>query len=289
MTSFPEKSRSRLGLTLLELVIVLTIIVAIAGVAVAMFPRLLTRAHTASCAANIPELFKSIQMYEAVSLDGYPDRMDTLCVDDGALASYLPFDGGGEIEGLSASILTGEEVDALRRAGIVEVTTMVDPHPDGFHPSFWPYANGNPNPQPLSEGDTVAFLDAAEAQAQGISSNGEERYVVFGLGSPTTMFGRTMNEAPVHFSDAMKGNPNDHYMRFVAVYQVGGGQLNQEWVDWFNTVPHVGTPPAKYSSGGPLRRARLRAVLAMHPGSLEGIGAHIEEYWEEVESDQIGD
>jgi prepilin-type N-terminal cleavage/methylation domain-containing protein len=276
MKSLREKSPSRRGLTLLELVIVLTIIVAIAGVAVAMFPRLLTRAHVASCSANIPELLKAIQMYEAVSLDGYPDRVDTLCV-GGALAAYLP-----NLADISAGNLEEDEVDALHAAGMVEVTTMIA-RPGGasdWHASFWPYIDGAPGIVTLDESTSVAFLDPVAAQRLGLASEGDERYVVFGLGSLCKMFGRTMNEAPVHFSDAMDGNPNDRYMRFVAIYQVGGRRIDTSdpgydpadpgtWVYEYNTLP----------------RARLRAVAAIHPGGLEGLAGHVQEYWQEVESD----
>jgi prepilin-type N-terminal cleavage/methylation domain-containing protein len=264
-----KPSRSRQGLTLLELVIVLTIIVAIAGVAVAMFPRLLTRAHVASCSANIPELLKAIQMYEAVSLDGYPDRVDTLVVNN-ALAPYLP-----NLADITVGNLQEDEVASLHEAGILEVTTMIaEPNPRGdWHPSFWPYASGDPGIRELDESMSVALLDPNAAQRLGLASVGDERYVVFGLGSPCKMFGRTMNESPVHFSDAMNGNPNTSYMRFVAIYQVGGLTVD-------NTDPD--NPVETYET---LPRARLRAVAAIHPGGLEGLAGHVVEYWEQVESD----
>jgi hypothetical protein len=119
------------GLTLLELVIVLTIIVAIAGVAVAMFPRLLTRAHVASCSANLPELFKAIQTYDAISMNGYPDRVDTMVVN--SLATYVP---AGVAAELTVEALQPEEAEALVDAGIREVTVMID---NPARPSFWPY------------------------------------------------------------------------------------------------------------------------------------------------------
>lgn len=272
MSSAIQSRRFRRGLTLLELVIVLTIIVAIAGVAVAMFPRLLTRAHVASCSANIPELLKAIQMYEAVSLDGYPDRVDTLVV-NGSLASYLP-----NLSDITVGNLDEDEVESLHEAGIVEVTTMIDePSPRGdWHPSFWPYESGNPGIVPLDDTTQVALLDADAAQRLGLASVGDERYVVFGLGSPCKMFGRTMNEAPVHFSDGISGNPNERYMRFVAIYQVGGYTPAQGVQGEPDYVPEA------YQT---LPRARLRAVAAIHPGGLEGLAGHAAEYWQQVESD----
>lgn len=276
-------NRSRNGLTLLELVIVMTILAALAGIAVAMFPRLMNRAHIATCSANLPELAKAIQMYEATSMDGYPDRMDTLVVSGGGgLAPFLPLRNGG-IAGVTVGPLTEDEVEALHEAGIRQVTVMSDGGPD-WHPSFWPYGTPLADGPPLATIDDstqVAFLDAFAAQQQGISTNGpEDRFVVFGLGSPCRMFGRTLNEAPVHFSDSLEGNPNQRYMRFVAVYQVAGHVANPAWVDG------VDDPDDQFIAS-PYRRARFRGVLSMHPGRLEGVGAHTEEFWDEVEADQV--
>jgi len=270
MMRFHSTNRSR-GLTLLELVIVLTIIVAVAGVAVAMFPRLLTRAHVASCSANIPEIFKAIQMYDSVSLDGYPDRVDTMIV-SGDLADYVPAGVAAEVD---VDDLTEDEAAALIDAGIREVTVMIA---DPEQPTFWPY-DEPAQYAPVDTGTTVAFLQPEVAQRLGLTSDGEERFVVFGLGTPCRMFGRTMNEAPAHFSDAADGNPTLQYMRFAAVYQVGG-----------RTVSNAGEPgydPDDSSTWqyeyDTFARARLRGVLAIHPSGLEGLAGHAEEYWAEVE------
>ncbi len=281
MTQSREKKAVRHGLTLLELVIVMTILVALAGIAVGMFPRLMGRAHIASCAGNLPELTKAIQMYEATSMDGYPDRMDTLVVGN-ELAPFLPF-SNGEIRGVFVDEPTSDEVEALDRAGIRQVTVMSTNSGGDWHASFWPY-NASPEVgaplQNISDSMNLAFLDPGVAQAEGISTNGpEDRFVVFGLGSPCRMFGRTINEAPVHFSDGLDGNPNERYMRFVAVFQVAGHVRNPDWVE--------GDDPADEFIPSPYRRARFRGVLSMHPGRLEGVGSHMEEYWEEVEADQV--
>ncbi len=280
MTQLREKKAVRHGLTLLELVIVMTILVALAGIAVGMFPRLMGRAHIASCAGNLPELTKAIQMYEATSMDGYPDRMDTLVVGN-ELAEFLPF-RNGQIRGLQALPVSGPEVEALLEAGIRQVTVMSNGSGANWHASFWPYDASPEDGAPLAEistGMQLAFLEPYAAQMEGISTNGpQDRFVVFGLGSPCRMFGRTINEAPVHFSDGLDGNPNERYMRFVAVFQVAGQVRNPDWEDG-------GEEPEFIPS--PYRRARFRGVLSMHPGRLEGVGSHMEEYWEEVEADQV--
>ena len=271
-----DRTAVRRGLTLLELVIVMTILVAIAGIAVTMFPRLLTRAHIATCASNIPELVRAIQMYEAVAMDGYPDRMDTLCVGN-ALATYLPGQGESILPGIYTDALDAGEAAALNAAGILDVTVMTDGELDveGWHPTFWPYAS-DVGFAPVAGGLRVAFIEPAEAKRLGLSledTSGPprtgDRFVIFGLGAPCRMFGRTMSEAPIHFSDGRLGNPNERYMRFVAVYQVS----EETW--------HQGSQSNQYTA---LARARLRGVVAMHPTGLEGLTDHVGDYWSEVNS-----
>ncbi len=274
-----NRTAVRRGLTLLELVIVMTILVAIAGIAVTMFPRLLTRAHIATCASNIPELARALQMYEAVAMDGYPDRMDTLCVGEG-LAGYLPGQGEALLPGIYADALEAGEAAALIEAGILEVTVMTagELGVDGWHPTFWPYASDVGVAQ-VAEDLRVAFIEPDEAKRLGLSLEGTmepnrtgDRFVLFGLGAPCRMFGRTMTEAPTHFSDGRLGNPNERYMRFVAVYQVG----EEKWNETQGRNYYIALP-----------RARLRGVLAMHPTGLEGLTDHVGDFWSEVNSGNL--
>ena len=80
--------KARRGLTLLELVVVLAILVAIGGLVVPLLGNYLHRANIASCAVNIPEMDKWIQTYTNLYA-AYPDRMDNLCLAAGGLASYV--------------------------------------------------------------------------------------------------------------------------------------------------------------------------------------------------------
>src|SRR5207245_6349560 len=87
--NFPiRKSPARRGLTLMELVIVLVILVALAGIVIPLLPNMLTRAHTASAATNMQEVIKLIATYAQLTF-AYPDGWDSLT--DGAnIVSYVP-------------------------------------------------------------------------------------------------------------------------------------------------------------------------------------------------------
>ncbi len=69
--------RRRAGLTLMELVVVMVILIALAGIILPLFPSMLTRAHTSSTATNIAEASKAVQLYYNM-YSGYPNNLDNL-------------------------------------------------------------------------------------------------------------------------------------------------------------------------------------------------------------------
>ena len=68
---------ARGGLTLLELVVVMAILIALAGILVPVFPDLLARASTSTGATNLTEVAKAVQMYQGL-YRSYPDLLDSL-------------------------------------------------------------------------------------------------------------------------------------------------------------------------------------------------------------------
>jgi len=80
-------STTRRGLTLIELVVVMTILIALAGLLIPMLPSLLTRAHTSTCSTNMGETCRrsrpTQQLYQ-----GYPSDWDAL-TDGKTVVNYL--------------------------------------------------------------------------------------------------------------------------------------------------------------------------------------------------------
>jgi len=58
-----RKCKNRQGLTLLELVVVMVILVALAGILVPMLPSMLGRAHAVNHSANVSEMNKIWGLY----------------------------------------------------------------------------------------------------------------------------------------------------------------------------------------------------------------------------------
>ncbi len=69
--------RKRLGLTLIELVVVMVILMALAAIVLPMFPSMIERAHRASQGTNTREITKAILMYQSM-YGNYPDGYDLM-------------------------------------------------------------------------------------------------------------------------------------------------------------------------------------------------------------------
>ena len=81
-------SLRRPGLTLMELVVVMFILMALAAILVPLFPSLIERAHRSSQATNESELTKAVQLYQGL-YGSYPDGYDLL-TDGTNIITYFP-------------------------------------------------------------------------------------------------------------------------------------------------------------------------------------------------------
>lgn len=266
---------SRRGLTLIELVVVMTILIALGGLLVPMFASMLTRGHTSTCSTNIGEVSKAVEQYQLL-YGAYPNNLDSLIDTTGALVTYLangsacppqyvtPGVGmaGGQV--ISGAI-TANESAALTNAGITSVMPMAA-YPGtggtysatalgtGFDPTFNYYAdyaspgNGSAVPQTITNGGTptMALIDPVNGGAgspayvlctkMGWAVTG--RYVVLGVGTRNTMVGKTMVSAPVHYGDQPVLNPEYGYEHIVAVFKVSDTNTSA-----FTTAQMVGAGP----------------------------------------------
>lgn len=177
----------RPGLTLMELVVVMLILVALAGIVVPMMPSMLTRAHTSTCATNMGELCRKIGEYQ-VMYGQQPYDFDAL-TDGTSLINYLagsgqvvngvpwpPGQGNGMANGeVTVYTLTGSgalnssgvtDVAMLTGVGITSVQPMVatagtpsgwalNPIGTVFDPTFNYYKNG-PNTGAPNSGGSIA-------------------------------------------------------------------------------------------------------------------------------------
>ncbi|MCE9604686.1 MAG: type II secretion system GspH family protein [Planctomycetia bacterium] len=253
----PSRSRPsvRRALTLVELVVVMVILAAVAGIILPLLPNMITRAHTSTGATNVGELAKALQTHEAIYLSS-PNNFDSLVTTPaGTIATYVPGNTGFDLT--TIPVPTQETIDSLNAAGIKTVAQMVVATTGDFNPTFYPYGNSTATlPTVTTIGTTTplaAITGAAALRKFSLPVDGT--YVVFGAGSRTTMQGKTLQEAPVHFSDEGTSAPNLAYSRFGIVYQTAT------------------------AGGSPLDRARLIGIVAFHPDGIVTLNDHLAEFW----------
>ena len=250
--------RARRGLTLLELVVVLAILVAIGGILVPLLPNFVHRSNIASCVVNIPEIDKMVQTYHNLYA-AYPDRMDNL-VDPagGNPLSYVAL-GSAEDYGVcyETHSLTPGEASALEEAGITTLVNLIeDPGTDGdWNPTFWPYSDDlsvQPTTTAVAQSVQVLALNDVGEELMGLPTGGT--YAVFGLNVPCTMFRKLAAEPAYHYADTPAEDPATYYMAFGVVFQVG-------------------------NTDGALGEAVYRGCLAFHDFGPSTAGMHTKEWW----------
>lgn len=249
------RSKSRKGFTLLELVIVLTVLVALAGILLPTLPNLLQRSHAAVCSTNIPALNKAMLMYNTIQRQ-FPNDFDNLVATAGGVAGLPgePADYTGAGADLTVGTLSAPEISGLNRQGITHVIIPADWDDD---PTFEAHADGvRTEIVPATE---VLLADAGHIQGVlGVGTGGDEKFVVFGVGQRSTIVGQMEGgifEAPVHFDDG-GDTPDQAYSRYVVVFQVAD------------------------EDGNALSRARFVGASALHGGELENVNEHIAEFYE---------
>ena len=114
---------SRQGLTLLELLIVLTILIALGGIVVASLPGLLERTQAATAAANVSEIDSAVRRGLLTNQGTLGNRFDSLIssASAGQVAGYV---GGNE--NFRAGSLSAKEIEALAELGVTQLVPADD-------------------------------------------------------------------------------------------------------------------------------------------------------------------
>lgn len=212
----------RRGLSLLELLVVLTILIALGGIVVSTLPGMLRRTQVATAAANIPEIDATIRRTAVMSQGRIGNRFDSLISGDASLDGDIPAYIGGadffEAVGLSAA-----EIQALREVGITELI------PATGNTNNATFSSHDQLPLEISTDTRVCTLSADVAatllqQDWNLEPVDGAKYVVFGLGEQCSMVGAGVNaafsETPVHFSDDRDQSPEEMYSRYLLLIEL---------------------------------------------------------------------
>ena len=210
----------RYGLTLLELLVVLTILIALSGIVVATLPGLLKKTQTATAAANVPEIDAAIKRNQLLNSGSIGNRFDSLVAQSGQIPAYI---GGSAM--LQAVDVSQADVQALNEIGIFEVIPAAEDLQD-VNATFESHAG-----EPANLGGEAKLCaiepDTANVLVQSIWNiePGElDRFILLGIGQQCSLVGAgteaIFSEAPLHFSDSNLSNPEAMYSRYILVVRL---------------------------------------------------------------------
>lgn len=218
----------RAGLTLLELIVVVAILVALSSLAIPLLSSVLVQAKLSTNATAINDVSRAVGSYLG-RYGKYPDGWDSLLNNGGTLYKQLTETITGTARPpaaappalLTTMALTQIQWESLTSAGITTLYSNSESTTAAPNMNFT-------TPTTLTAGSTVARLvhpTSSTAFAAGVINVNQldnvlpgAEYVVFGLGSNSTMRGTTIVDAPIN-------NGIDaglYYARMMCVFMIPG-------------------------------------------------------------------
>ncbi len=217
----PIAGRQR-GLTLIELVVVLAILVALVGLVVSLFPGLVARASRSTTASSIQDVARAVQINYTTTLS-YGSGFDSL-LNVGGTALYNGLTTASSNQ-LARITLSANDATALNAAGISSIYHMTQT--TGANPDATFNVTQVSPPIAVAGTAPVAVIDATQtALLQSIrgpySPRGTAVYPVFGLNKYSSLIGPTgvMQDAPVRAGSLANENPASSYQRYGLVFMV---------------------------------------------------------------------
>ena len=247
-------SRCRKGLTLIELVVVLTILVALGGIAAATLPNMLNRTHVATVASSLPTIDATIRQNILLNSGLMGDGFDSLVDAGGTVAPYVNASGA-----YAPYALSTEDVAALADLGVTSLVPAAVPAVDdnatfGGHAAL---------PVALTDGSNVCTLDGSVLtdillNVWNYAPQTGAQYIVMGLGQRCSLVGAGddafFSEAPLHAVDAHGERADNAYARLMLVVEL-------------------------LDAGGTEPEARYIGVGAPHPDGIQGVATHLQEWY----------
>lgn len=257
--------RSR-HLTLIELIVVLTILVALGGIAIGLAPDLLTRTHVAASVTNVTEVTKAFYTYTILNSGRIPSGFDSL-VDGTSSSIYSALPGRTEYTALTPSAIDtalglagGTSEAAFISAGLTQVYPMnnaIVPPPNGTGSGNATFDVDYGAPVLLDSNPPLATIAPLNINRVFNRDTTGKIYIVFGVGSACTIIGEESSgglvEPPIHFGDTPNTVSNRAYTRYLAIYSIEADGTEA-------VIKYVGS-------------------CAPHENGLEANSAHLEEWY----------
>lgn len=223
--------RRRVGLTLIELVVVLVILAALAALVVPRLSGVAAQSQSATNAAIVEEVNRAVGMFEARYGTDATKRLngwDSLLNSSDALFTKLHPNVTQSSDvtkpTLQIATLTTLQAQSLKDAKVTGLHDADESRvalPSDNSTVYRNIGDGTKvvtlvkNPVPNGHGSS--FIDKAFSINQ-FKSNWNNEFVVVGLGGPTALKGATLSEIPL----VQSADPTKYYARVMCVFMVPG-------------------------------------------------------------------
>lgn len=207
------------GLTLIELVVVLAILVALVGLVLAFFPGLLSRASRSTSASSIQDVARAVQINYTTALSygtGYDSLLNT---GGGALFTKLPTASSAQMTRITT--LSAADVTALNSLGISTIHNL-----DNTITGDATFNVTEATPVTLAASTPVATISDATVRATLLGNRttapANPIYLVVGLNKRASVVGNSqiLQDAPVRAGSNANENPTTAYQRYGLVFLI---------------------------------------------------------------------
>lgn len=219
----PSSRRHSRGLTLIELVVVLAVLVALVGLVLAFFPDILRRASSSTSSSSAQDIARTLQVKYTSSLS-YGDGYDNFAPSSGNLNTGL-----ASTNGLTAGTVGGaSDLAALNSVGMTTVYNFTGTNT--FQIVRSAVTLTATTPVALVDTNSATGLNLVLSMLGARTNNlTNQTFYVFGLGKVCTAVGpgSTMQEAPVRSGENAFENPANkygHYGVVIATESSGSGR-----------------------------------------------------------------
>lgn len=207
------------GLTLIELVVVLAILVALVGLVLAFFPGLLGRASRSTSASSIQDVARAVQINYTTSLS-YGTGYDSLLNGPSGAALYSGLTAASSNQ-LARATLSATDAAALNALGIAGIRHLTLGTGDAT------FDVSATTPTAVTTGTPVATITDTTVQANvrgNYNPAGTPVYVVVGVNKGASIVGGNsiLQDAPVRAGADANENPTSSYQRYGLVFLIDG-------------------------------------------------------------------
>lgn len=216
----PNPRLSARGLTLIELVVVLAILVALAGLIIGNFPSLLRKASGSTSANTLQDIARAMSI-QYTTRGSYASGFDSLIETDGTTLARLP---DAAKAGITATAVSGD-LAALQALGIKQVCNLI-PYPATAPDATWSVST-NANLVSLVAGTRLALANSALFGRLIPTTNSlglNPQVWILGVGKVCTLIGpdSTLLEAPTRTGSSEADNSANYYQRYCVSFLVDG-------------------------------------------------------------------